>query len=61
MMTPDQDDELLLNVPSNPFENQLTYVAMHEADDLPGSGRLVAIVFITCVVLTAIAIRIFGA
>ena len=60
-MTPEQDDEMLLNVPSNAFENQITYVAMHDADDLPGSGRLFAVIFITCVVVTAVAMRLFGA
>ena len=32
-MKPETDDELLLNVPSNPFENQLVYVTLHKGDD----------------------------
>ena len=32
-MKRETDDELLLNVPSNPFENRLAYVTLHKWDD----------------------------
>jgi hypothetical protein len=42
-MTPEQDNELLLNVPSNSVENAQTYVAIHRATDTHVAWRAIAL------------------
>ena len=40
-MTADQDDELLLNVPSNTADNADTYVAFHRGTDTAVAWRAI--------------------